>query len=76
MQPTLPGVDEASMPSSTGSEVVADPPPPVYAESIDLTPAVEPAAADAPYCYQCGNVMQRAGTCYVCGSCGTTSGCS
>jgi ribonucleoside-diphosphate reductase alpha chain len=31
---------------------------------------------DAPYCYQCGNVMQRAGSCYVCGSCGTTSGCS
>jgi ribonucleoside-diphosphate reductase alpha chain len=31
---------------------------------------------DAPYCYQCGNTMQRAGSCYVCGSCGTTSGCS
>ncbi len=31
---------------------------------------------DAPYCYQCGNVMQRAGSCYVCGSCGATSGCS
>jgi len=31
---------------------------------------------DAPYCYQCGNAMQRAGSCYVCGSCGTTSGCS
>jgi ribonucleoside-diphosphate reductase alpha chain len=31
---------------------------------------------DAPYCYQCGNAMQRAGSCYVCASCGTTSGCS
>ncbi|NNN19033.1 MAG: vitamin B12-dependent ribonucleotide reductase [Acidimicrobiaceae bacterium] len=31
---------------------------------------------DAPYCYQCGNSMQRAGSCYVCSSCGTTSGCS
>ncbi len=31
---------------------------------------------DAPYCYQCGNQMQRAGSCYVCPSCGTTSGCS
>jgi len=31
---------------------------------------------DAPYCYQCGNAMQRAGSCYVCSSCGTTSGCS
>ena len=31
---------------------------------------------DAPYCYSCGNAMQRAGSCYVCGSCGSTSGCS
>lgn len=31
---------------------------------------------DAPLCYQCGMVMQRAGSCYVCSSCGTTSGCS
>ena len=34
------------------------------------------ASKDAPYCYQCGNSMQRAGSCYVCSSCGTTSGCS
>ncbi len=43
-------------------------------------PAAQPLARaeqrDAPYCYQCGNVMQRSGSCYVCGSCGTTSGCS
>jgi ribonucleotide reductase alpha subunit/intein/homing endonuclease len=31
---------------------------------------------DAPYCYGCGMEMQRAGSCYVCSSCGTTSGCS
>jgi ribonucleoside-diphosphate reductase alpha chain len=31
---------------------------------------------DAPMCYQCGNSMQRAGSCYVCSSCGSTSGCS
>ena len=30
----------------------------------------------APLCYSCGNEMQRAGSCYVCGSCGSTSGCS
>jgi ribonucleoside-diphosphate reductase alpha chain len=74
MQPTLPGVEESALPSSPGSELA--PEPPVYTESVDLTQVVEPAAADAPYCYQCGNVMQRAGSCYVCGSCGTTSGCS
>ncbi|HYT40651.1 MAG TPA: hypothetical protein VEN99_14105, partial [Acidimicrobiia bacterium] len=31
---------------------------------------------DAPYCYACGMEMQRAGSCYVCSSCGATSGCS
>ena len=40
----------------------------------DLIPG--PISKDAPYCYQCGNQMQRAGSCYVCPSCGTTSGCS
>jgi ribonucleoside-diphosphate reductase alpha chain len=31
---------------------------------------------DAPLCYQCGSKMQPAGSCYVCASCGSTSGCS
>jgi ribonucleoside-diphosphate reductase alpha chain len=31
---------------------------------------------DAPFCYSCGNEMNRAGSCYVCSACGTTSGCS
>ncbi|MGC9961174.1 MAG: vitamin B12-dependent ribonucleotide reductase [Acidimicrobiales bacterium] len=31
---------------------------------------------DAPFCYACGNIMQRAGSCYACPSCGATSGCS
>jgi ribonucleoside-diphosphate reductase alpha chain len=31
---------------------------------------------DAPLCYQCGSQMQPAGSCYVCGTCGSTSGCS
>lgn len=30
----------------------------------------------APLCYSCGNQTQRAGSCYICTSCGTTSGCS
>ena len=33
-------------------------------------------AADAPLCYPCGSKMQPAGSCYVCPSCGSTSGCS
>ena len=39
-------------------------------------PFARPEQRDAPLCYQCGNTMQRAGSCYVCGSCGSTSGCS
>ena len=30
----------------------------------------------APMCTVCGNLTQRAGSCYVCTSCGATSGCS
>jgi ribonucleoside-diphosphate reductase alpha chain len=30
----------------------------------------------APICYNCGNQTQRAGSCYVCTSCGATTGCS
>jgi len=31
---------------------------------------------DAPLCFNCGNQTQRAGFCYVCTSCGSTTGCS
>jgi ribonucleoside-diphosphate reductase alpha chain len=48
---------------------VAEPP---YAS--DGRPSV--AESDAPYCFQCGVQMQRAGSCHACPSCGTTSGCS
>jgi ribonucleoside-diphosphate reductase alpha chain len=83
MQPTLPGVEEYAIPTSTGSEIVPDPasppattaaPPPAAVEAT--VTVAEAAASDAPYCYQCGMVMQRAGACFVCSSCGTTSGCS
>ena len=90
MQPTLPGVEEAATPEQdlveeTGMSSVplsgrddrasgtARPPAQAGPE-----PAPSPRAEqrDAPLCYQCGMVMQRAGSCYVCSSCGTTSGCS
>lgn len=32
--------------------------------------------SNAPLCYNCGNQTQRAGSCYVCTSCGSTTGCS
>src|SRR5664279_3952815 len=31
---------------------------------------------DAPACNICGSLMVRSGTCYRCGTCGATSGCS
>ena len=34
------------------------------------------ADTSAPMCYNCGNQTQKAGTCYVCTSCGSTTGCS
>ena len=35
-----------------------------------------PSLSNAPFCMTCGVPMQRAGACFVCGDCGTTSGCS
>ena len=87
MQPTLPGVEETATESKGVNEV--DDIDPVTATVVEGSapapvPSTPPAAMtiaraepkDAPYCYQCGNAMQRAGSCYVCGSCGATSGCS
>ena len=33
-------------------------------------------SSSAPLCSSCGNITQRAGSCYVCTSCGSTTGCS
>ncbi|MEA2687278.1 MAG: ribonucleoside-diphosphate reductase alpha chain, partial [Actinomycetota bacterium] len=85
MQPTLPGVEEQATPTSSGSDIVPDPVTAVGRSvsagrvTASVRSAVappQPQASDAPYCYQCGMVMQRAGACFVCSSCGTTSGCS
>jgi ribonucleoside-diphosphate reductase alpha chain len=34
------------------------------------------ANAESPLCSNCGNVTQRSGSCYVCTTCGSTTGCS
>jgi len=41
---------------------------------LAFTPGM--AAVDAPFCSTCGVRMRPAGSCFVCESCGTTSGCS
>jgi ribonucleoside-diphosphate reductase alpha chain len=75
LQPTLPEIAEQATPTYNL---------PVEQSLIELNdkPTAEPkllsrgVQRDAPMCYSCGNSMQRAGSCYVCSSCGSTSGCS
>jgi ribonucleoside-diphosphate reductase alpha chain len=88
LQPTLPGVEESVIETSTGSEMVADPKSiPSVSElatqmelgiaapaPVELAPGSR--HADAPMCMQCGVQMIRAGSCHACPSCGSTSGCS
>jgi ribonucleoside-diphosphate reductase alpha chain len=89
MQPTLPGVEEAATPVQDMTLDLGMAPAPALGASAADLPVASPAPSgrqpsliqraqqrDAPICYQCGMVMQRAGSCYVCSSCGTTSGCS
>ena len=91
MQPTLPGVDETVIETSSGTEMAPDPKSvPSAGEladhmrsgTMDPTPVDNTPARgvirthDAPMCMQCGVTMIRAGSCHACPSCGSTSGCS
>jgi ribonucleoside-diphosphate reductase alpha chain len=44
--------------------------------SLPFAAAPVPVASDAPLCPDCGSLMVRNGSCYKCGNCGGTSGCS
>ncbi len=75
LQPTLPEVVEQATPTVGVSDE------PTMVEFIERTtvqarPESRAPLTDAPMCFQCGNAMQRAGSCFVCSSCGSTSGCS
>jgi ribonucleoside-diphosphate reductase alpha chain len=54
----------------------AAPVPADVRSSTELIEAQQGTAADAPLCLSCGVKMRPAGSCYVCESCGSTSGCS
>jgi ribonucleoside-diphosphate reductase alpha chain len=88
-QPTLPGLDEADIvdaarreqerygrggdstsPGATGSSAA------MFGAESAASRSAQAESRDAPFCYACGNLMQRAGSCYACPSCGATSGCS
>ncbi len=75
-QTSLLGADAQIAPEMPLAEAKAEPAPVAVA-----TPVAKPAektVADpaAPMCYNCGNQTQKAGSCYVCTSCGSTTGCS
>ncbi|HEV8063989.1 MAG TPA: LAGLIDADG family homing endonuclease, partial [Acidimicrobiales bacterium] len=79
-QPTLPGLEDIEVEDADkqdrerygpGGDAAASRP---VSRQPEPSPSME--SRDAPFCYACGNVMQRAGSCYACPSCGATSGCS
>jgi ribonucleoside-diphosphate reductase alpha chain len=62
--------DERLQPTLPGVEEAVTEDEPSHDEEIVVV------NVDAPLCTVCGDQMQRAGSCYVCPGCGTTSGCS
>ncbi|MEU4687970.1 vitamin B12-dependent ribonucleotide reductase [Actinoplanes sp. NPDC023714] len=78
--PAEPVAPAAPVVSSTPSTVtvaeVAEAKTPSAGSSTELLEIVTGHAADAPLCFTCGTKMRRAGSCYVCEGCGSTSGCS
>ncbi len=72
------GTDSTPAGTQAGPAGVAPVPPQTQTGSagnggIELTGQT---AVDAPLCFTCGIKMRPAGSCYVCESCGSTSGCS
>ena len=82
MQPTLPGVEESVTDTAQGVDVISDPKtiPSVQDLVAQMDASAHAAATPAKtgaICSSCGSAnMQRAGACYVCGDCGSSSGCS
>jgi ribonucleoside-diphosphate reductase alpha chain len=64
----------ASEAEPTPAAPAASKPQAQAASQLTFTPGT--AALDAPFCSTCGVRMRPAGSCFVCESCGTTSGCS
>ena len=80
MQPTLPGVEEQATETNPGKELPLEDQAPSAALQAPAAPA-KPAHTPRSrvgdvLCPNCGDIMQRAGSCHACPSCGSTSGCS
>jgi ribonucleoside-diphosphate reductase alpha chain len=70
---------DAGYPPAQAAAPAADPVIDVTGQTVlpvEKPLPVDDLYGDAPMCYTCGVKMQRAGSCHVCSSCGTTSGCS
>jgi ribonucleoside-diphosphate reductase alpha chain len=77
-EPTVEQAVEAVDEVEDQSQTDVSAPKTAAAKVEPLVPASLKGSADdaAPICYNCGNQTQRAGSCYVCSSCGSTTGCS
>ena len=74
---SAPVIDEQIEEVPKTAEVVKETPKPkTVAAAMPKPKAVTQADDAAPLCYNCGNQTQRAGSCYVCTACGSTTGCS
>jgi ribonucleoside-diphosphate reductase alpha chain len=84
-EPTLPGVQEAATPQQPAIDLLPpeDRAPSASHPSMGNVGASGSGATEARVpdvemvlCHVCGDIMQRAGSCHACPSCGATSGCS
>ncbi|MFI6857529.1 vitamin B12-dependent ribonucleotide reductase [Streptomyces sp. NPDC050416] len=73
---SAPRAQELKAVSAPKNEEVAKPAPQTAHTSAELVEMQLGIQADAPLCFSCGTKMQRAGSCYICEGCGSTSGCS
>ncbi|MGW3563658.1 vitamin B12-dependent ribonucleotide reductase [Streptomyces sp. NPDC000941] len=63
-------------PAATSKPRAVAPAPKQAHSSTELAEIQFGLNADAPLCFSCGTKMRRAGSCYLCEGCGSTSGCS
>ncbi|KUH37447.1 MULTISPECIES: vitamin B12-dependent ribonucleotide reductase [Streptomyces] len=73
---SAPRQQEAPKAAAPKAEPVELPAPKQAHTSAELVEMQLGIQADAPLCFSCGTKMQRAGSCYICEGCGSTSGCS
>jgi ribonucleoside-diphosphate reductase alpha chain len=74
-QTSLLEVEPTEVPATVVEQPAVEAVPVSVTEQKSDTAAVT-VSDTAPLCYNCGNQTQRAGSCYVCTSCGSTTGCS